>query len=152
VYTKNGPTRKGTALKEGAEKGYFARVDRKGRIDESLELRLSQIEDRALEHLRLLRNQTFVLTHRERESISHYMGALFSRTTSRRKGSSKVWRDLIEAYEHALEDPKWVAEHASHCAQHMRRQSLLQNFYTGQKEHSNGLKIQKRQTMVSSKQ
>jgi hypothetical protein len=108
VYRRGAGTRQGMPIKEGTERGYFAYTTRSGDVDESLEGHLASLEDQAVEPLRLICNQCYVLSPPAKQNLAMYIGLMFSRTTARRTASKGLWNEIRNAYENASRDHEWL--------------------------------------------
>jgi hypothetical protein len=103
VYEKNKKPRKGTAMSEGAERGYFAYTKSDGSIDESLEEVVQKLETAADDPIKLLHYRFYEWKREDRRDLAVYAALMFSRATAKREGSSRIFlqtqREAAQAFE-----------------------------------------------------
>lgn len=112
VYEKDRKPRKGTPKGEGVENGYFGYRHRDGKLDETLESILAQVEDEAGTLIQLFRNPCYVPSPLERRRMARYIGLMFSRATARREASDKIYKEYRDLFEKASQEPEWLARYA----------------------------------------
>jgi hypothetical protein len=91
-----------------------------GSQDESLETILADFEGKAAELIRLVTKETYVLSLRDKETLTQYVALMFARTTARRGLSGKISAYIRNAYKELSTDPAWL-----------QRQALLYERITG---------------------
>jgi len=97
----------------GKENGYFAVAKADGSRDESMETILATFDGKGAQLLRLVRNETYVMSSRDEETLIGYIALMFARTTARRSLGMRILGHIRDAYEELAADPAWLSEQAA---------------------------------------
>lgn len=114
VYEKNKKPRTGTAVSEGAERGYFAYTKQDGTLDESLEARLQKLETAADDPIRLIQYRFYELGRQDRKNLAVYAALMFSRAKAKREGSSRIFIKTQKEAAEAFKNEEFAAAMAKY--------------------------------------
>ncbi|MGA9972673.1 MAG: DUF4238 domain-containing protein [Candidatus Acidiferrales bacterium] len=124
VYEKGKKPQLRATKRQGAENGYFGLVTQDGKLDESLEMRLAELESACLETLELTATRFFdIQSASRRNKLAFYACMLFNRAEQRRNRGEKTHVSLQAQFADLLNDDKWIAETAARCVA-IRREVL----------------------------
>lgn len=112
VYPVVGEVRRGTAGKEGREKGYFAITTADG-VSEEWEDKFATMEGRADEVLACAGSPLFVLTERGRRVLAEYIGLMWARTRFRLQATGWIANFTSKGLQDAAQDSAFVKEVAA---------------------------------------
>lgn len=103
---------------QGYENGYFAFVQPDGKLDESFEAKLAELEARCNDTLVCAKSKLFdlsLLIHRT--TLAFYMGLLFARSTSRRKFSAGNFAKIQGPFAQLEFNEDYVRDTATHFSE-----------------------------------
>jgi Protein of unknown function (DUF4238) len=104
-----------TTLSQGYENGYFGFVRDDGSLDESLELKLSKLEDECNDVVVCAKSDLFDWTSTAyRSKLAFYMALLFSRATQRRNFSNRNHQKVQDSFAGAIADDEYITLLAAH--------------------------------------
>src|SRR5216684_2647130 len=117
TYEKGKPTHLRATDAQGYENGYFAQIREDGKLDESFETQLAELEGRCNDAVVCAKSEFYDFNLTNKNTLAFYLGLLFARSTSRRKFTAGNWAKLQEPFAKLEFNDEYVRDTAAHFSE-----------------------------------
>jgi len=114
VYAKGKSPQPRSTKSQGYENGYFGYIQPNGKLDESLETYLAELEGRCNDTVVCSKSRLFDWSPAHRNTMAFYASLLLARTTSRKKFSAGNWQRVAQSYARLASDEVFLRDTADH--------------------------------------
>lgn len=136
VYEKGKQPVERSTKAQGRENGYFGFVLPDGKLEESMESRLAQLENGCNDTLWCAKSKLFDWTSSfHRNKLAFYAALLFQRATQNRNVNLQHWDNIQKEFAEVIPDDKYVGDLARHLSVKLKKNITLEEM-RGHLQHS----------------